>query len=78
MTEHLPHPALLCADPADPSRTARHWADRSPVGDRFVHRAEDVVSALVRANYAVDTLLERHDTELVPSTLVIRARRLGV
>lgn len=74
----LPHPALLCADPADRSRTARRWDDRGPVGDRFVHRAEDVVTALVRANFSVDTLLERHDTEMVPATLLVRARRLGV
>lgn len=73
----LPHPARLCADPADPTRTARRWTDPGTVGDRYVHRAEDVVTALVRANFAVDTLLERHDTALVPSTLVVRARRLG-
>lgn len=74
----VPHAALLCTDPADRARTIRAWTDPEPVGDRHVHRAEDIVGALIRANFAIDTLMERHDGAMVPSTLLVRARRLGV
>jgi SAM-dependent methyltransferase len=74
----VPHAAHLCADPTDRSRTIRSWTDPTPVGDRHVHRAEDLVGPLVRANFAVDTLVEAHDGAMVPSTLLVRARRLGV
>ncbi len=73
----LPHPAALCADPQDPSRTARPWTSSAPVGERFVHTAEDLVTALGRTNFSVDTLLERHTDGPMPTTLVVRARKLG-
>ena len=74
----VPHAAALCGDADDPDRTVRRWTDTGPVGDRWVHTAEELVTALGRANFAVDTLLERHAGALVPATLVIRARKLGV
>ena len=74
----LPHPAALCADRADPAVTVRDWGDPAPVGDRWVHTAERVVTALVRANFFIDTLLERGTAGPVPATLVVRARKLGV
>ncbi len=74
----LPHPAILCSDPTDSSRTIRSWADRDPVGERFVHTAENLVTSLGRTNFAIDTLLERHDGSSMPSVLVARARKLGI
>lgn len=74
----VPHPAALCADPDDPSRTVASWTTTTPIGDRHVHTAEAMVTAFTRANFAVDTLLERHDGGPLPATLVIRARKLGV
>lgn len=74
----VPHPANLCADPDDPTRTVAAWTTSEPIGDRHVHTAEALVTALTRTNFAVDTLLERHDGDLLPATLVVRARKLGV
>jgi SAM-dependent methyltransferase len=73
----LPHVADLCTDVADGGRLVRSWADEGTVEGRHVHRTEDVVTAMVRANFAVDTLLERPVEAPVPTTLVVRARRLG-
>lgn len=73
----LPHPAALCADPVDPDRTTRSWTTTEPIGGRYVHTVEGVVTAFNRSNFAVDLVLERHDGGLVPDTLVVRARRLG-
>lgn len=74
----VPHPAALCADPDEPGRTIRTWETTDPVGDRWVHTAEAIVTSLTRANFAVDTLLERHHGAPTPATLVVRARKLGV
>ena len=73
----LPHPAALCADPVDPSRTTRSWTTTEPIGERYVHTVEDVVMAFTRSNFAVDVVLERHAGGDIPETLVVRARRLG-
>ena len=40
-------------------------------------RAEDLVTAFTRTNFAVDVLLERHHGGSTPVTLLARARRLG-
>lgn len=74
----VPHPAALCADPNDSSRAVAAWDRSEPVGDRYVHTAEAVVSAFGRANFAVDAVLERHDGGPMPATLIVRARKLGV
>lgn len=74
----VPHPAALAADPTDADRAITAWDDPGPVGDRWIHTAESIVTSLTRANFAVDQLLERRDTALVPATLVVRARKLGV
>lgn len=73
----LPHPALLTADPDDPTRVAQSWETRTPIGERHVHTAEDLVTAFTRTNFAVDVLLERHHGGSTPVTLLARARRLG-
>lgn len=75
----VPHPAILCADPIDPGRATRRWDDPAPVGERWVHRAEDLVTALRRANFAIDTILERHGPGpgTAPETLVVRGEKLG-
>ncbi len=74
----MPHPATLTADPADANLTVTPWDHSQPIGDRWVHTAESLVGSLTRANFAVDQLLERRDQDLVPATLVIRARKLGI
>ncbi|NDH89024.1 MAG: class I SAM-dependent methyltransferase, partial [Actinobacteria bacterium] len=55
----LPHPALLTADPDDPTRVVQSWTTDDPIGERHVHTAEDLVTAFTRTNFAVDVLLER-------------------
>jgi SAM-dependent methyltransferase len=74
----VPHPAALAADPEDPDRIVRAWDHAEPIGDRRLHGPEALVASLTRANFAVDQLLERRDGDLVPATLVLRARKLGV
>lgn len=74
----VPHPAALTAATDDPNRSATAWDHSEPIGDRWVHSAESIVTSLTRANFAVDQLLERRDTALTPATLVIRARKLGI
>jgi len=74
----LPHPAALCADPVDPSRTVQSWRSNDPIGERYVHTAEDVVTALSRTNFAVDLLLERHAGGPMPASLIVRARKIGI
>ena len=76
-SSHSPHPALLTADPDDPTRVAQSWETRNPIGERHLHTAEDLVSAFTRANFAADALLERHHGGPTPATLLARARRLG-
>ena len=73
----LPHPAVLCADPVDPTRTVRSWRTDEKIGERYVHTAEGLVTAMSRSNFAVDVLLERHAGGPTPATLLARARRLG-
>lgn len=73
----LPHPALLCADPVDPTRTVRSWRSDDKVGERYVHTAEGLVTSLSRTNFVVDVLLERHAGGPTPTTLLTRARRVG-
>ena len=72
----LPHPATLCADPVDSSRTTRSWRTSDPIGERFVHTAEDLITAFGRTNFAVDNLFERHAGGPMPASLIARARRL--
>lgn len=74
----VPHPAAITAADDDPNRTVTAWDHREPIGERWLHSAERIVTSLTRANFAVDQLLERRDTALTPATLVIRARKLGV
>jgi len=74
----LPHPASLCADPVDPSRTIQSWRSGDPIGERYVHTAEDVVTALSRTNFTVDLLFERHAGGPMPASLIVRARKLGI
>ncbi len=76
----VPHPAVLCADPVDAQRTIRRWDDPSPLGDRWVHRAEDLVTTLRRANFEIDVLLERHSRApgVLPSTIVVRSHKQGI
>jgi SAM-dependent methyltransferase len=78
-TMSIPHPATLAADPSDPNRTIRPWDDLEPVAGRFIHRAEDLVTALHRANFEIDVLLERSGPApaLGPVTLIARGEKLG-
>ena len=73
----VPHPITLTTDDDDASRIVRSWKTTDPIGERYVHTAEDLVTAFTRTNFAVDVLLERHDGGPTPVTLLARARRLG-
>ncbi len=73
----LPHPAALCADEANPRLNVRPWNDTNPVDGRWIHTADNIVTSLGRANFAVDTLIEHHAGGSLPVTLAVKARRLG-
>lgn len=84
----LPHPTATLVDP-ETRRVVRSAFDRTPrevtvdgvPGIDRVHRIEDLFVALERAKMRVDTLLEpkppRGDA-MLPSTLVLRARKEGI
>jgi len=67
----------LCADPNNPRLNCRSWLDAGPVGDHWVHTAETVVTSMGRANFSVDILLELHTGGPTPTSLVVRARKIG-
>ncbi|MEZ5166147.1 MAG: hypothetical protein R2695_06540 [Acidimicrobiales bacterium] len=46
------YPAALCAATDDPTWVMHDWDTRTPLGDRWVHTAEALVTALSRANFA--------------------------
>ncbi len=80
----LPHPVAQQCDPLDPTRlVARYHSDTpatsgSPTDIRY--RISDVFSALTRANFRVDTLLEPEPADpgaLLPDAVIIRGRREG-
>lgn len=75
----VPHAATLCSDPVDPRRTTRRWDEPGPLGDRWVHRAEDLLTALHRAGFEIDVLLEPHapGPSTMPATLIVRGQKLG-
>ena len=97
----LPHPAYHLIDgddPEQPPRIRRSYFDRTPLelhrhGATFTvyhHTIGDLHTALTRASYSVDTILEpppsaggpRSDQwqeafRYVPRTLIVRARKLG-
>lgn len=88
----MPHPAYALIDPDDPERRVRrsYWDPAS--ADGIVPRTiGSLFTALGRANFRVDTVLEPqpassaprsaawHDhMRYVPSTLIIRARKQGI
>jgi SAM-dependent methyltransferase len=71
----VPHPFAAMIDVGDVVRR-RYW------GDDAIHTVGGLFTALTRSNFQVDVVLEpepvgRHDA-LVPTTLIVRARKLGV
>jgi SAM-dependent methyltransferase len=71
----VPHPFAAMIDVGDVVRR-RYW------GDDAIHTIGGLFTALTRSNFQVDVVLEpepvgRHDA-LVPTTLIVRARKLGV
>lgn len=90
----LPHPAYHLIDEAAPDGSLglrRSYFDRSPTADGQHHTMADLFSALSRANFRLDTLLEPEPAEskprsewwrtaclFVPHTLVVRARKMGI
>ncbi len=75
----LPHAAALCADPDDPNRVNRPFDDREPIDGRYPHSTDSIVTSLLRANFGIDLLMERRggNESFLPSTVIVRARRLG-
>ena len=72
----VPHPAALCADQNNPALTIRPWNTDRPVGGRYIHSVESIVSSMCRAKFVVDTVLERLvEGNMAPSTLIVRARK---
>jgi SAM-dependent methyltransferase len=96
----LPHPAydMIDDDGAEPLMIRRSYFDRGPVDvtvagvevTTYHHTLSELFTALVRASYRVDVVLEpepvvggprswwwRPSFEMVPRTLIIRARKEG-
>src|SRR5436190_19967167 len=88
----MPHPAFAMVDTDDPERRIRrsYWDPAAIDGDapRTIHH---LFTALGRANFRVDTVLEPEPTttgprsaqwhdhmRFVPATLIIRARKQGI
>jgi len=69
----LPHPVSTIFDGADPT-ARRRYGDMSPT-------IGDLTMALQRANFTIDVMHEltplHQPNAVVPSTLVVRARKLG-
>ena len=92
----LPHPAYRTVDDAEePPVVRRSYFDRTPVDHDGVvdhhHTVSDLFTALSRANFRVDVILEpeprpagprsefwREAFRLLPPTLILRARKLGI
>lgn len=88
----MPHPAYALIDSEDPERRVRrsYW-DAAAADGTALRTISSLFTALGRANFRVDTVLEPqpasggprsaawHDhMRYVPSTLVIRARKQGI
>ncbi|HEX9992146.1 MAG TPA: methyltransferase domain-containing protein [Acidimicrobiales bacterium] len=70
----LPHPAWFAL------AQGRSWFDRSPVDGIRPRTVADLFTALGRAGFRVDTLIEPEPPgggARVPTTLVVRARKVG-
>jgi 2-polyprenyl-3-methyl-5-hydroxy-6-metoxy-1,4-benzoquinol methylase len=87
----MPHPAFALVDADDPERRVRrsYW-DSAPIGADVPRTISALFTALGRANFRVDTVLEPEPApaghrshgwvdvmRYVPATLVIRARKQG-
>lgn len=88
----LPHPAFTLIDPDDPDRRVRrsYWDD-AHIGSDVPRTIGALFTALGRANFRVDTVLEPEPTaggprgpgwvdsmRYLPATLIIRARKQGI
>lgn len=82
----LPHPAATLVDAMSdtPNEIVQSYFDAEPLGSgptlTYPHPITDVFTGLIRANFAVDHLLEptpSNDAVNVPQTLVIRGKKLG-
>ena len=81
----LTHPSADLVDPAaeGPPVVRRSYFERGLVGDHLHRSLGDLFTSFSRANFRIDTLLEPETdggvgpASLVPSSLVIRARKVG-
>lgn len=88
----LPHPAFAVVDPDDPERRVRrsYW-DPARIGSDVPRTIGSLFTALGRANFRVDTVLEPEPAAggprspgwvatmgYLPATLVVRARKQGI
>ena len=80
----VPHPARFLVDLGDPDRptlAGRSYFDTSPFDTAHQRTIGDIFTGLVRSGFRVDTVLEPEPVRgpgLVPSTLVMRARKEGL
>lgn len=97
----LPHPFMSLVEPDsdDPLAVTRSYFDQSPLtwragaaeGVDYCHSVSEVFTALTRANFRVDTVLEPAPTPSdrrsshwsdamlwLPATLVVRGRKMGI
>lgn len=88
----LPHPAFALVDPDDPERRVqRSYWDDAPMGADVPRTISSLFTSLGRANFRVDAVLEPQPAgngphgagwtaamALLPSTVIIRARKQGI
>jgi len=77
----LPHPASMLSNPGDDSTIVRGYGAKGPLGEdehlTFAHTIGEVFTQFTRANFRVDTVIEPPGEQLVPESLILRARKTG-
>lgn len=77
----LPHPASLLTNPDHPTTIVRGYGSGGPLGENefgtYPHSIGDVFTQFTRANFRVDTMIEPAGNASVPSSMVVRARKIG-
>ncbi len=76
----LPHPASLVLD-EDASSVLRPYGSDEPMGAgehlTYPHTIGNTFTQLTRANFRVDTLIESTGNTSMPTSVVLRARKIG-
>ncbi len=77
----LPHPASMLSNPDQPATIVRGYGSGEPLGENefvtYPHSIGQVFTQFTRANFRVDTMIEPDSDMSLPSSLIVRARKIG-